>query len=273
MTDGTRADTSGWASGAAPCSPAPPPPDLAQVMGVGVAPGNAQLVVTWTAVDTATGYTVQWTSGGQGYTTGDRQATVTSGSTTRYTIPSLINGTALHGASDRDPDGRHRRPALGGGDRDARHHARRAAAPAVGAWRRAGDAALGCPDERRRVPDPPVRVCGRRQRDLDRRGRRSGRNGAGPDERAVVHRRGAGGERGWCWPGDDGDECARRSAAAGVAGAIRTHRHGPCRGCGVQPLARRAAGVAPDPRRAGRGPVGMDRARWPGRAGHGSRPG
>ena len=29
-----------------------PPPDLAQVMGVGVAPGNAQLVVTWTAVDT-----------------------------------------------------------------------------------------------------------------------------------------------------------------------------------------------------------------------------
>ena len=74
--------------------PPPPPPDLAQVMGVGVAPGNAQLVVTWTAVDTATGYTVQWMSGSQGYTTGDRQATVTSGSTTRYTIPSLINGTA-----------------------------------------------------------------------------------------------------------------------------------------------------------------------------------
>ena len=74
----------------------PPPPvtDLAQVLGVGVAPGNAQLVVTWTAVDTATGYTVQWTSGGEGYNTGDRQATVTSGSTTRYTIPSLINGTA-----------------------------------------------------------------------------------------------------------------------------------------------------------------------------------
>ena len=73
--------------------PPPPPPDLEQVMGVGVAPGNAQLVVTWTAVDNATGYTVQWTSGGQGYNTGDRQATVTSGSTTRYTIPSLTNGT------------------------------------------------------------------------------------------------------------------------------------------------------------------------------------
>ena len=75
--------------------PPPPPPvtDLAQVLGVGVVPGNAQLVVTWTAVSTATGYTVQWTSGGQGYNTGDRQATVTSGSTTRYTIPSLTNGT------------------------------------------------------------------------------------------------------------------------------------------------------------------------------------
>ena len=76
--------------------PPPPPPvtDLAQVMGVGVAPGNAQLVVTWTAVDTATGYTVQWMSGGEDYNTGDRQAPVTSGSTTRYTIPSLTNGTA-----------------------------------------------------------------------------------------------------------------------------------------------------------------------------------
>ena len=71
----------------------PPPPDLKQVMGVGVAPGNAQLVVTWTEVSTATGYTVQWTSSGQGYNIGDRQATVTSGSTTRYTIPSLTNGT------------------------------------------------------------------------------------------------------------------------------------------------------------------------------------
>ena len=74
--------------------PPPPPPDLAQVMGVGVAPGNAQLVVTWTAVDTATGYTVQWMSGSQGYTAGDRQATVTSGSPTSHTIPSLTNGTA-----------------------------------------------------------------------------------------------------------------------------------------------------------------------------------
>ena len=73
--------------------PPPPTPDLAQVMGVTVVPGNAQLVVTWTAVDNATGYTVQWKSGGQAYNTGDRQATVTSGSTTSHTITGLANGT------------------------------------------------------------------------------------------------------------------------------------------------------------------------------------
>ena len=91
-----------WSSGDAitlrlslPAGPPPPPPvtDLEQVLGVGVAPGNAQLVVTWTAVDNATGYTVQWMSGGEDYNTGDRQATVTPGSTTRHTIPSLTNGT------------------------------------------------------------------------------------------------------------------------------------------------------------------------------------
>ena len=54
--------------------------DTAQVTGVTVDAGDdAQLVVNWTAVDNATGYTVQWKSGGQGYNTGDRQATVTPG--------------------------------------------------------------------------------------------------------------------------------------------------------------------------------------------------
>ena len=67
--------------------------DTAQVMGVMVEPGNAQLVVQWTAVANATGYEVQWKSGGQSYNTGDRQATVASGSTTSHTIPSLSNGT------------------------------------------------------------------------------------------------------------------------------------------------------------------------------------
>ena len=61
--------------------------------GVTVDEGDAQLVVNWTAVDNATGYTVQWKSGGQGYNTGDRQATVTPGSTTSHTIEGLANGT------------------------------------------------------------------------------------------------------------------------------------------------------------------------------------
>ena len=91
----------------------PPPPvtDLAQVLGVGVAPGNAQLVVTWTAVDTATGYTVQWTSGSEDYNTGDRQAPGHDGvdHTLHDSQPHQRHG--IHGASDRDPDGRHRRPA------------------------------------------------------------------------------------------------------------------------------------------------------------------
>ena len=67
--------------------------DTAQVTGVTVDEGDAQLVVNWTAVDNATGYTVQWKSGGQGYNTGDRQATVTSGTTTSHTITDLTNGT------------------------------------------------------------------------------------------------------------------------------------------------------------------------------------
>ena len=67
--------------------------DTAQVLGLMVEPGNAQLVVQWTAVANATGYQVQWKSGGQGYNTSGRQATISSGSTTSHTISSLSNGT------------------------------------------------------------------------------------------------------------------------------------------------------------------------------------
>ena len=63
--------------------------DTAQVTGVTVDAGDAQLVVNWTAVDNATGYTVQWKSGNQDY----RQATVTPGSSTSHTIEGLANGT------------------------------------------------------------------------------------------------------------------------------------------------------------------------------------
>ena len=42
-------------------------------------PGQRAAGGDLTAVDTATGYTVQWTSGSEDYTTGDRQAPVTNG--------------------------------------------------------------------------------------------------------------------------------------------------------------------------------------------------
>ena len=102
--------------------------DTAQVMGVGVAPGNAQLVVTWTAVDNATGYTVQWTSGSQGYNSGDRQATVTSGSTTSHTITGLANGTEYTVRVIATRTGANDGPPSDGGDGDALHHAAAAAA-------------------------------------------------------------------------------------------------------------------------------------------------
>ena len=57
------------------------------------ASGNAELVVTWDAPNNGgsaiTGYTVQWKSGSESYST-TRQATVT---TTTNTIPTLTNGT------------------------------------------------------------------------------------------------------------------------------------------------------------------------------------
>ena len=69
-----------------------------------------------------------------------------------------------------------------------------------------------------RFRDPPLRVCDRRQRDLDRRGPRSGGNGAGPDERPAVRVRGAGGEqrRPRC-AGEDGGHAARHAECARVA--------------------------------------------------------
>ena len=67
--------------------------DTAQVLGLMITPGNAQLAVQWTAVSNATGYEVQWKSGGQSYNTSDRQATIASGATTSHTISSLSNGT------------------------------------------------------------------------------------------------------------------------------------------------------------------------------------
>ena len=89
----------------------PPPAPVTGVTGVTVAAGDMELVVEWTAVDTATGYTVQWKTDGEDYNTDDRQATVTSGSTTSYTSSVLTNDTEYTvrviatrtGANDGDP--------------------------------------------------------------------------------------------------------------------------------------------------------------------------
>ena len=69
----------------------PPPPPPGQVTGVSVTPGVLQLSVLWNAVSDADGYKVQWKlEGSQEF---DQEHTVTSGSTTTYTIPNLIAGT------------------------------------------------------------------------------------------------------------------------------------------------------------------------------------
>ena len=67
--------------------------DTAQVTGLMLTPGDGELAVAWAPVPNATGYEVQWKSGGQGYNTSGRQATIGSGSTASHTISSLTNGT------------------------------------------------------------------------------------------------------------------------------------------------------------------------------------
>ena len=67
--------------------------DTPQVTGVWTQPGDRQLTVNWTATDKANGYKVQWKAPGDNYNTYGRLATITSGSTTTYTIPNLTNGT------------------------------------------------------------------------------------------------------------------------------------------------------------------------------------
>ena len=66
--------------------------DTAEATWVTVTAGKAKLAVSWTAVDEATGYRVQWKSGGESYDA-SREAEVPRGSTTRHTIRDLSNGT------------------------------------------------------------------------------------------------------------------------------------------------------------------------------------
>ena len=65
--------------------------DTPQVDGVSIQPGYEQLTVNWTAAPNATGYKLQWRRPGESYDTHTRLITITSGSTTTYTIPDLTN--------------------------------------------------------------------------------------------------------------------------------------------------------------------------------------
>ena len=93
--------------------------DTAQVTGVSVTPGNAQLAVSWTRVDHATGYKVPVEIGqprlqhrqpaGHGFLGFDHEPH----------DPRPRQRRRIHGAGDRDPDRGRRRPAVGGDDRHA----------------------------------------------------------------------------------------------------------------------------------------------------------
>ena len=67
--------------------------DTAKVTGVVLTPGDGELVVEWVPLANATGYEVQWKSGGQSYDDSGRQATIGSGSTASHTLSGLTNGT------------------------------------------------------------------------------------------------------------------------------------------------------------------------------------
>ncbi len=68
----------------------------AQVTGVALTPAGGSLGVSWDGVLGADGYKVQWKSGDQTFATASsdgREASISSGSTTSHTIPSLTDGT------------------------------------------------------------------------------------------------------------------------------------------------------------------------------------
>ena len=104
LTNGTAYDvqviaTRTNAADETPSAPASGTPVAApgQVTGVEVTPGTGRLKVDWDAVTNADGYKVQWKSGAETFAdaaANSREATVTSGSTTRHTITGLTNGTA-----------------------------------------------------------------------------------------------------------------------------------------------------------------------------------
>ena len=81
-----------WSPSGTGSTGSPPVTPPGKVFGVNITASDQTLQVNWTRVTGATGYKVQWKSGGQSYNS-SRQATISSGSTTSRTISSLNNGT------------------------------------------------------------------------------------------------------------------------------------------------------------------------------------
>ena len=76
-----------------------------EVTGLNIVPKIKSLDVSWTRVDGADGYTVQWKSGDQEYDSATRQATVAGADTTSFTIPNLEPGTEYTVRVIARPDG------------------------------------------------------------------------------------------------------------------------------------------------------------------------
>ena len=81
-----------WSPPGTGSTSSPPVTPPGKVFGVNITPSDQTLQVRWTQVTGATGYKLQWKSGGQSYSS-SRQATVSSGSTTSRNISNLQNGT------------------------------------------------------------------------------------------------------------------------------------------------------------------------------------
>ena len=81
-----------WSPPGTGSTSSPPVTPPGQVFGVNITPSDQTLQVNWTRVTGATGYKVQWKSGGQSYIS-SRQATISSGSTTSRAISNLQNET------------------------------------------------------------------------------------------------------------------------------------------------------------------------------------
>ena len=182
---------------------------IAQVMGVGVVPGNARLVVTWTAVSTATGYKVQWTSGGHPGRRRPGQDPQGAGDLRRRPRPYRDAHQRGDGDGGRSRDGRPR-PGDGGGGRPGQRAPGGDLDGGVHRHGLHGAVDVGQPGLQHRRPAGPGHVGVDHALHDSQPHQRHGIHGAGNRDPDGRHRRPALGR-------DDGD-AASAAAAATAAG-------------------------------------------------------